>query len=89
MLACGTLQQRPSVEDAPAKKVPKNTVKNYRKSMKKVMKNHVGCRMPVGHHFGLILGSFLGGFGHQNQKKTVILVLNQIPENYESANSKN
>ncbi len=27
--------------------------------------------MPVGHHFGIILGSFFGGFGHQNQKKPV------------------
>ena len=48
----------------------KHTEKHIEKSQKiakKVMKNHLPFRTPVGHHFGLILACFLGGFGPQNR----------------------
>ena len=43
---------------------------NYRKLVKKEMKNHIRCRMPVGHDFGFILDWFLEGFGNQNRRKS-------------------
>ena len=52
----------------------KHTEKHIEKAPKineKIMKNHLPFRTRVGPHFGLILGCFLGGFGHQNHKKSL------------------